>query len=71
MTYEQELALNHVLKHDEWYQILLADCAVAETDFLRIRESLSEADQEHLDLYISLCEELEYRRTCLALDLKE
>ena len=70
MTNAQESALNNALRCDEWYQILLESCTKAERDFLRIRDMLSEHDKECLDNYISLCEELEYRRACLALQIR-
>ena len=70
MTYEQEQLLIQAAQADSVYQDLLKNCLSAEADYLRIRSGLSREDQEILDRYISLCEELEYRRTCLALTLK-
>lgn len=63
--YVRESTLSLVLKNDAWYQQLLHDCCEAEAHYLRICACLSEADQELLERYISLCEELEHRRTYL------
>lgn len=66
MSYHvRESTLSLALKNDVWYQYLLQECAKAEVHYLRIRADLSETDQELLDHYISLCEELEYRRASL------
>ena len=54
---------------DPWYQQLLKECQSAEPEYLRIRDSLPEADQEKLEHYISLCEEMGHRMTWLALAL--
>jgi len=51
---------------DEEYQSLLRRCIAAEEDYRDILESLSPARQEQLERYISLCEELEHRKTILA-----
>lgn len=64
MQWEEKLT--QMASVDPWYQQLLRDCEEAEQDFLRIRASLPEADRELLDRYISLCEELGHRMTCLA-----
>ena len=69
MTCEKELRLTEISKSDSIYQELLQRCQALESDYLRIKSGLSAEDQETLDRYISLCEELEYRRTCLALIL--
>ena len=69
MTIEQEQRLSAAVKNDPIYQQLLSDCEAMEQDFLRIRQILTKPEQEILDRYISLCEELEYRRTSLAMDM--
>lgn len=60
-----ESTLTELARVDPWYQQLLAQCAAAEPEFLRIREALPPEDQEKLDEYISLCEELGHRMACL------
>ena len=64
MQWEEKLT--QMASVDPWYQQLLKECEEAEPEFLRIRASLPEADQETLDRYISLCEELGHRMTSLA-----
>lgn len=69
MAFEQEQQLISRTRTDAEFQTLLQQCAALESEFLRIRNSLPEDSQGILDEYICLCEELEYRRTCLALEL--
>lgn len=69
MQWEEKLT--QMASVDPWYQQLLKECEEAEPEFLRIRASLPEADQETLDRYISLCEELGHRMTCLARLIKD
>ena len=67
MDQEQwEKWLTDKAKHDPWYQELLRGCEEAEREFLRIRAGLTEEDQEKLDQYITLCEELGHRLAWLA-----
>ena len=66
---EQESTLALILKNDDWYQQLLCECTSAESHYLRIRAALSETDQELLERYICLCEELESRRAYLTSQL--
>lgn len=66
MTYEQEQRLLAACDHDPFYQELLCRCGELEPDYFRIKNRLSEEDQEKLERYISVCEELEYRRSFLA-----
>ena len=66
MTYEQEQQLLALVRADSFYQQLLGDCIALEPRYQAIKDSLPEDQQEILDTYISLCEELEYRRTTLA-----
>ena len=56
-------------RKDQEYQCLLAQCRKAEKDYERILQSLSPDDQEQLDRYITLCEELEHRLTLLACEI--
>lgn len=67
MTEEQELLLCQAAKSDSLYLELLAKCHKYEDAYTRIKSQLSPDDQEILERYVSLCEELEYRRTCLAM----
>ena len=69
MTGTHEQQLNLLASSDKLYQELLTECQKQEEDYLRIKCSLSTSDQELLDRYIALCEELEYRRTYLAFDI--
>jgi len=62
-----ELQLKEVVRNDPLYLELLSACNALEEDFLRIRAGLSAEDRELLDKYISLCEEMDHRRTMLAL----
>ena len=63
--------LREATKKDPMYRELLAACIACEKDYIRIKNSLSKADQALLEQYISLCEEMEYRRTCLAMEMAE
>ena len=47
-------------KADPWYQECLAEVERREPEFQRIREKLTDEEQEALDLYIAACEELQY-----------
>lgn len=66
MTYEQEQRLIAATDKDAFYQSLLCQCKELEPVYCGIKSALPDAKQEDLERYISLCEELEYRRTCLA-----
>lgn len=66
MTYAQEKKLIAAIRADLHYQELLLRCTELESDYIQIKCSLSEENQDKLDLYIAACEELEYRRTVLA-----
>ena len=70
MTEYQEQQLHALISCDKVYQDLLFACQKQEEEYLKIKNSLSCTDQEILERYIALCEELEYRRTCLAFDTK-
>ena len=66
MDEQQEKQLNVLVQEDEWYQQLLRECADAEVRYHQIAQKLSDADRDAVERYIALCEEMEYRRTCLA-----
>ena len=66
MNEQQEKQLNALAQADAWYQQLLGQCEEAEERYQQIMETLSAEDKESVERYIALCEELEYRRTCLA-----
>lgn len=67
MNEQQEKQLNSLAQADEWYQQLLAKCKNAEARYQQILKRLPSADRDIIETYIALCEELEYRRTCLAI----
>ena len=69
MTEQQASQLQKAAKADPTYLELWKDCIALEEDFCRIRSTLSETDQDLLDRYIATCEEMEYRRTCLAMNM--
>lgn len=62
-----EMILQAIVHQDETYQKLLCESHTLEVEFQRIRTSLSADDQRILDRYISLGEEMDYRRLYLAL----
>lgn len=57
-------------RKDDRYLHLLTQCRKYEDQYCRILSSLSQADQDTLEEYISLCQELEFRRGCVAAELK-
>jgi hypothetical protein len=67
MNYEQAQLLHAAAMNDPCYQSLLEECRKLELEYLRILRKLPERDRDILERYISLCEELEYRKTCLAI----
>ena len=67
MNEQQEKQLNALAQEDEWYQQLLRECEKAEERYREILSGLSPSDKEAVENYIALCEEMEYRRTCLAI----
>lgn len=66
MDYSAEQRLNCLTKTDTHYQQLLNTLQIAAAQYGSILKSLPTDTQMQLENYISLCEELEYRRTCLA-----
>ena len=68
MTDEQEKQLLQLVQQDDYYQTLLAECHLVETAYQDILRQLPESHAACIELYISLCEEMEHRRTCLAVE---
>jgi len=66
-----EEILNDRTKTDSIFQELLQQCILAEEQYRETLSRLSEDERESLERYISLCEELEYRRTVLALEMQQ
>ena len=64
-----EQILLEAARKDEAYQSLLAECRTAEKEYEQILQSLPPENQEKLDRYITLCEELEHRMTILACNI--
>lgn len=56
-------------RRDEDYQNLLAHCRRAEAAYQKILSTLPPEQQEQLEHYISLCEELQHRLTQLACEI--
>lgn len=69
MTTAKETRLHHAIRCDAEYQMLLKQCLDAETEYLRIRNSLSPEDQQVLERYLSLCEEMDHRKLVIALTI--
>lgn len=67
MTQEQKLEA--VLRGDRVYQILLEEYRRAEVECNGVLGRLTPEERETLERYISLGEELDHRRTMLALEL--
>ena len=61
-----EQILREEARRDGFYQELLEKCRAAEEDYRVILEGLAPEQQEQLENYISLCEELQHRLTVLA-----
>ena len=71
MTYEQEKLLSHLTSVDKQYQTLLAQCIELEADYQRIMDHLSYDDRAIVERYIALCEEMDYRKLCIAMGIKK
>lgn len=52
---------------DPEYQQILRSCMLAEEQYTLIKSKLSPSEQNSLDHYISLCEELDHRKLVLLL----
>lgn len=63
--YWDQILLEEARK-DSHYQALLQACREAEEDYSAILHALPPGQQEQLERYISLCEELQHRLTTLA-----
>ena len=70
MLEELEILLIETTKTDDIYQSLLQACADAEGVYNTLIEELPPSQQAIIEAYLSACEELEHRRTMLALSLK-
>lgn len=64
-----EQILLEAARQDEVYQAMLKKCLALEPDYRAILESLPPRQQEQLENYISLCEELQHRLTVLACEV--
>ena len=71
MHQEIQNRLQTAISQDEIYQQLLVDCKAMERGYLRIISNLTDEDRERLERYIALGEELEHRRTWIAMELAE
>ena len=66
---DKQQILETVLRVDEIYQKLLGEYRGAEKEFCTVLRNLPVEDREILERYISLGEELDHRRSVLALEL--
>lgn len=66
MAEDWERRLNEATRKDSWYQQMLSACDLLSAEYAQFKNSLTPEDQAALERYLSLCEELEYRRTRLA-----
>lgn len=64
-----ESILTERAKTDQIYQALLEACIEAENAYNGIAPALSAQAREVVERYLTACEELEHRRTMLALSL--
>ena len=71
MTREQEILLAQRTRADRQYQSLLLQCTALESEYQRITDHLSPEDRAVLERYIALCEEMDYRKLCIAMDIKK
>ena len=68
-THEVLSRLMQRVENDEEHQLLLMQCRNAEMDYLTIMERISEEDRLIIEEYISICEDMEYRKTQLAYEM--
>lgn len=66
---DEAARINCRLGKDPRYLRLFAQCQKYEDGYCRILRSLSQEDQDILEEYISLCQELEFRRGQIAAEL--
>ena len=69
MTSEQEQRLTETAKRDMYYLQLLTACMRLEPEYQRIISGLPAEEREVIQQYITLCEELDHRRCCIAMEL--
>ena len=55
--------VQEILDHDSEFKLLLTQLEQAEEDYRKVRNKLSAEDQEIVENYIALCEEVEYQKT--------
>lgn len=55
--------VQEILEHDPEFKKLLTQLEQAEEQYRRVRDSLSPEDQQIIERYIELCEEVEYQKT--------
>lgn len=55
--------VQEILDHDPEFKLLLTQLEQAEEDYRKVRNKLSAEDQEIVENYIALCEEVEYQKT--------
>ena len=63
------MILIQAAKKDPHYQWLLRQCREMEADYSRIMDSLCPQDRERMEQYISICENMEYCKVCLAIEM--
>ncbi len=71
MTREQEILLAQLTHADKQYQNLLSQCVALESEYQRIVGHLSHDDRAVLERYITLCEEMDYRKLSIAMGIKK
>ncbi len=69
MTTAKEVRLRNATSCDVEYQALLKQRLDVEPEYLRIRNSLSPEEQQMLERYLSLCEEMDHRKLTIALTI--
>ena len=55
--------VQEILDRDPDFQKMLAQLEVLEEQYQQVLQKLSPADQEIVERYVGLCEELEYQKT--------
>lgn len=58
-----------MIRDDTEYQALLNQCLDIEPAYLDIRNRLMPEDQQILERYLSICEEMDHRKLYLALSI--
>lgn len=57
------LQVQEILDHDPEFNQLLAQLEQAEIEYRRVMDTLPPEDQEIIENYIALCEDVEYQKT--------